>query len=101
MLEISLSIRCLAARGEEEFKDFSDFVSRIDSSKVNKKVIESLIKAGAFDSFGYSRKAMLSQIEEIIETAKKAGDAKKQAIGSLWGDDEEMTAVTSRAFSYG
>ncbi len=84
----------LEARGEEEFKDFSDFVSRIDSSKVNKKVIESLIKAGAFDSFGYSRRAMLSQIEEIIEMAKKAGDAKKQAVNSLWGDDEEMTSVT-------
>ncbi|RRS31207.1 MAG: DNA polymerase III subunit alpha [Epsilonproteobacteria bacterium (ex Lamellibrachia satsuma)] len=84
----------LEARGDEEFKDFSDFVSRIDSSKVNKKVIESLIKAGAFDSFGYSRKAMLSQIEDIIEMAKKAGDARKQAVNSLWGDDEEMTAVT-------
>ncbi len=83
----------LEARGDEEFKDFSDFVSRIDSSKVNKKVIESLIKAGAFDSFGYSRKAMLSQIEEIIEAAKKAADAKKQAVNSLWGDDAEMTTV--------
>ncbi|HEY9129191.1 MAG TPA: DNA polymerase III subunit alpha, partial [Sulfurovum sp.] len=69
----------LASRGDEEFKDLSDFVSRIDSSKVNKKVIESLIKAGALDCFGYSRKAMLSQIEEILETAKKAGDAKKLA----------------------
>ncbi|UPT78039.1 DNA polymerase III subunit alpha [Sulfurovum sp. XGS-02] len=84
----------LKARENGEFKDFSDFVSRIDSSKVNKKVIESLIKAGALDSFGYSRKAMLSQIEEIIEAAKKAGDAKKQAVGSLFGEGEEMTAVT-------
>ncbi|MEA1879818.1 MAG: DNA polymerase III subunit alpha [Campylobacterota bacterium] len=83
----------LEARKEDEFKDFSDFVSRIDSSKVNKKVIESLIKAGAFDSFGYSRKAMLSQIEEIIEAAKKSGDAKKQALNSLWGDDVEMTQI--------
>jgi DNA polymerase-3 subunit alpha len=84
----------LEARGEEEFKDFSDFVSRIDSSKVNKRVIESLIKAGAFDSFGYSRKAMLSQLEDIIDMAKKAGEAKKQAVNSLWGDDEELTSVT-------
>jgi len=84
----------LKARKEGEFKDLSDFVSRIDSSKVNKKVIESLIKAGAFDSFGYSRKAMLSQIEEIIETAKKAGDAKKLAVGSLFGEMAEMTAIT-------
>ena len=83
----------LESRKEEKFKDFSDFVSRIDSSKVNKKVIESLIKAGAFDSFGYSRQAMLSQIEEIIESAKKAGEAKKQAVHSLWGDDVEMTTI--------
>ena len=84
----------LEARGEDEFKDLSDFVSRIDSSKVNKRVVETLVKAGAFDSFGYSRKAMLSQLEDIIDMAKKAGDAKKQAVNSLWGDDEEMTSVT-------
>ncbi len=84
----------LEARGDVPFKDFSDFVSRIDSSKVNKKVIESLIKAGALDDFGYSRKSMLSQIEDIIDTAKKAGEAKKQAETSLWGDSEEMTSVT-------
>ena len=83
----------LEARAKAPFENFSDFVSRIDSTKVNKKVIESLIKAGALDSFGYSRKAMLMQIEKIIETAKKAGDAKKQALGSLWGDDAEMTQV--------
>ena len=84
----------LEARGEEPFKNLSDFVSRIDASKVNKKVIESLIKAGALDGFGYSRKAMLSQIDEIVEAAKKAGDAKRQAVNSLWGNDEEMTSVT-------
>jgi len=84
----------LTSRGEDEFKDISDFVSRIDSSKVNKKVIESLIKAGAFDNFGHSRHAMLSQVEDIVEAAKKAGDAKKQAVGSLFGEGEEMTAVT-------
>lgn len=84
----------LEARGDTEFKDFSDFVSRIDSSKVNKKVIESLIKAGALDCFGYSRKAMLSQIEDIIDTAKKAGEAKKMAVGSLFGEGDEMTSVT-------
>jgi len=84
----------LEARGDVEFKDLSDFVSRIDSSKVNKRVIETLAKAGAFDSFGYSRKAMLSQIDDIIDTAKKAGEAKKQAVGSLFGEGEEMTSVT-------
>jgi len=83
----------LEARGDKAFADISDFVSRIDASKVNKRVIEALIKAGAFDRFGHSRKAMLLQLEDIINMAKKAGEARKQAINSLWGEDEEMTTV--------
>ncbi len=77
-----------------EFKDMSDFVSRIDASKVNKRVIESLAKAGAFDDFGLSRCAILSQIEDIVDAAGKAMMAKKQAVGSLFGDTEEMTSVS-------
>jgi DNA polymerase-3 subunit alpha len=83
----------LEARGDEPFKDLSDFISRIDASKVNKKVIESLIKSGALDSFGYTRKAMLTQIDTIIEAAQKAAAAKKQALNSLFGDGAEMTSV--------
>jgi DNA polymerase-3 subunit alpha len=84
----------IAARNEGgEFKDLSDFISRIDSSKVNKRVIESLIKSGALDSFEYSRQAMLTQVEKIVEAAGKAALAKKMAVGSLFGDDEEMVSV--------
>jgi DNA polymerase-3 subunit alpha len=83
----------LDVRKDGEFTSLSDFISRIDSQKVNKKVIESLIKSGALDCFGYSRKAMLTQIEDIVEAAKKAGDAKKMAVGSLFGDEAEMTSV--------
>jgi len=83
----------LNAREDGEFKDLSDFVSRIDSSKVNKRVLETLVKSGAMDVFGYSRRAMLEQIEDIVEAAGKAAQAKKQAVGSLFGDDEEMTTV--------
>ena len=84
----------LKAREAGEFKDLSDFVSRIDSSKVNKKVIESLIKAGAFDGFGYSRHALLEQIEDIIQAAQQAAQAKKMAVGSLFGEEEEMVAIS-------
>ncbi len=83
----------LEARDGKPFKDLSDFVSRIDSSKVNKKVIESLIKSGALDSFGYSRRAMIMQIEDIIDASHKAAAAKKQAENSLFGGGEEMTSV--------
>ncbi len=80
-------------RENGDYKSLQDFVNRIDPAKVNKRVIESAIKAGAFDRYGYSRKALLDQIEEIVETAKKANEARKNAMGSLFGDDAEITTV--------
>jgi len=76
-----------------DYTSLQDFVNRIEPSKVNKRVIESCIKAGAFDRFGYSRKALLDQIETIVDTAKNASEAKKNAAGSLFGDDAEITTV--------
>ncbi len=76
-----------------EFTSIENFVNRIDPSKVNKRFIESSIKSGGFDRFGYSRKALLDQLELIVDTAKDASTAKKNAVGSLFGDDEEITTV--------
>ncbi|MDD3476554.1 MAG: DNA polymerase III subunit alpha [Sulfurimonas sp.] len=76
-----------------DFVSLEDFVNRIEPSKVNKRVIESTIKAGGFDRFGFSRKALLDQIEKIVDTAKDASMAKKNAVGSLFGDDTEITSV--------
>ncbi|HUW21949.1 MAG TPA: DNA polymerase III subunit alpha [Candidatus Bathyarchaeia archaeon] len=54
----------LAAREIGEFKSLSDFCQRVDPQKVNKKVLESLIRVGAMDIFG-KRAAMLSALEKI------------------------------------
>jgi DNA polymerase-3 subunit alpha len=84
----------LKARAEgEKFKDMGDFISRIDSTKVNKKVIESLAKAGAFDSFGLSRRSIIEQIDIILETSAKARQAKEMAVNSLFGDSDELTKI--------
>ena len=83
----------LEARSEGEFKDIQDFINRIEPQKVNKKVIECIIKAGGLDQFGYSRRALIEQVEVMVETAKKGSSLKKDAQFSLFGDDEEVTAV--------
>jgi len=83
----------LEARAEGEFKDIQDFINRIEPQKVNKKVIECIIKAGGLDHFGYTRRALLEQVETLVETAKKGSSLKKDAQFSLFGDDEEVTAV--------
>ncbi len=84
----------LEARSEKPFEDLSDFIARIDGSKVNKRVLEALIKSGAMDSFGYSRRALIDQIEKIVEVGGEAARAKKMAVGSLFGEDEELTRVS-------
>ncbi|MBU3924858.1 DNA polymerase III subunit alpha, partial [Patescibacteria group bacterium] len=60
----------LAARDQDgEFKDFNDFVARVDLGKVNKNVLESLIKAGAFDCFGLKRRSLFEGIADVIKRA--------------------------------
>ncbi|HQS66150.1 MAG TPA: DNA polymerase III subunit alpha [Sulfuricurvum sp.] len=83
----------LEARSQGEFKDIQDFINRIEPQKVNKRVIECIIKAGGFDSFGYSRRALLEQVEMMVETAKKSSTLQKDAQFSLFGDDEAVMTV--------
>ncbi|MCU0276268.1 MAG: hypothetical protein MUF02_05355 [Acidobacteria bacterium] len=60
----------LGARAEGgEFRSFNDFVNRIDLSKVNKGVLESLVKAGAYDGFGIKRRALYEGIGEVLRRA--------------------------------
>ncbi len=86
----------LEVREEGPFLNMKDFVNRIEPSKVNKRVIESVTKSGGFDQFEYSRRALLEQIEIIIQTAKDASSARKNAVGSLFGDDADITEVDLR-----
>ncbi len=83
----------LEARDEKPFENLSDFMARIDSTKVNKRVLEALIKSGAMDSFGYSRRTLLENIEKIVSVGAEAARAKKMAENSLFGDIEEMVRI--------
>ncbi len=83
----------LEARKEGAFSSLDDFLQRIDPNKVNKKVLESLIKSGAMDSFGYSRKTLLLNLERIVETSHEIARAKKMAENSLFGDMAELTDI--------
>ena len=51
-----------------DFKSFTDFCERMQKEAVNKKCIESLIKAGAFDEFEQTRSTLLASFEAIIDT---------------------------------
>lgn len=59
----------IKARSDGKFLNFKDFLERIeaiDSRAINKKALESLIKAGGFDSMGYNRSALLAIYEKAL-----------------------------------
>ena len=61
-----------AARDEGgPFTSLADFCSRVDMKQLNKKTLEALIKAGAFDSTGYTRKHLLSMMDSAVDSALK------------------------------
>ena len=67
----------LEARNEGRFTTFQEFISRVDARKVNKKVVESLIKVGALERFG-PRAALLSRVEEVRGRISKQKDNESQ-----------------------
>ena len=54
-----------------EFESFTDFCERIKNEAVNKKCIESLIRAGAFDEFKQTRSTLLASFEGILDTIQE------------------------------
>ena len=64
-----------------DFTSFSDFLQKVELPVCNKRVIESLIKAGAFDSLGHSRKALAEQHEVLVESM--VGVKRKEAEGQF------------------
>ncbi|MGB3769508.1 MAG: DNA polymerase III subunit alpha [Rhodococcus sp. (in: high G+C Gram-positive bacteria)] len=87
----------IAARKEKgKFTDFSDYLAKIDATACNKKVTESLIKAGGFDSLDHPRKGLMLIHADAIDSV--LGTKKAEAIGQfdLFGGvdaDESITAV--------
>jgi len=88
----------LEARDQEKFSSFADFIARVDSRRVNKRVLESLIKVGALSAFG-SRAALLYSIDDIRNKVARPkagagqqdlfgeGDIKKEAIAPILRSD--------------
>ena len=88
----------IAARDEHgPAKDFYDFLNNVPITVCNKRVFESLIKAGAFDSMGHSRRALLEIYEQAIDSVLEI--KRNQAYGQddLFGDSSLDGSATAFA----
>ena len=69
----------IAARQERPFASLFDFAERVDRTRLNKRVLEALAKAGAFDTLHPERAAVLAAVETAMEYAAQREAARQQA----------------------
>ncbi|MBK4733667.1 DNA polymerase III subunit alpha [Noviherbaspirillum pedocola] len=75
-----------ARREGGPFKDLFDFCKRVDKKQINRRTIESLIRAGAFDGFNVDRGILLASVGYALECAEQAEASANQV--SLFGDED-------------
>ena len=75
------------------FKDISDFIHRIDAKQINRRQLEQLIKAGAFDCLDKNRGRLFANIDTIISHINSATELKNSAQNSLFGVEELQSKV--------
>lgn len=84
----------IASRQREgRFESFHDFIAKVDATVCNKRVLESLIKAGAFDSLGHTRKGLLHVHEQVVEAAVDVKRAEAVGQFDLFGGLAEQSEV--------
>jgi DNA polymerase-3 subunit alpha len=62
----------ISSRESGRFRSLGDFFRRVDLKKINKRVIESLIKCGAFDSFGHRRRQLIEVYDKILDAFNRS-----------------------------
>ncbi len=72
------------------YKDLFDFAERLDTRVLNKRLLESLVKAGAFDSINPNRAQTFATIEALIRHSQATHEAKGSNQNSLFGDDSQQ-----------
>src|SRR5438067_7203430 len=81
----------VAARGDgSPFASLWDFTERVDPTVANKRALESLIKCGALDSTGATRKGMLDALETALSHGSRTHGDRLMGQDSLFGGDEQL-----------
>ena len=78
------------------FASLQDFCARVDLSQVNKRMVENLIKGGAFGSVAGNKRQLLMILDMCLEQGHEIARSKSSAQISLFDLDEEQTGLTSR-----
>ena len=88
----------VAAREEKgAFTSFTDFLDKVPAVVCNKRTIESLVKAGAFDSLGHTRRSLLlvheQAVDAVIDVKRKEATGQFDLFADLGGDAETGSGI--------
>ena len=78
------------------YRDLDDFANRADPAQINRRSLENLASAGAFDEFEANRASVFGGIETILATAQSARDQRESGQGGLFGGDAAADAGKMR-----
>ena len=79
------------------FKRFEDYINRVDAQALNKRCVESLIKTGAFDRFGYTRSQLMSIYSIMIDRAQERKRKLMSGQVNLFGEIMEDTPLIEKS----
>ena len=82
--------------GHGPFADFYEFCERVNTGVLNKRTIESLIKAGGFDSMGHPRQGLLTVFEQIVDATLARRKEHDMGVMSLFGELDDGPAFDER-----
>jgi DNA polymerase-3 subunit alpha len=83
----------VAARADRKFADLADFADRINPRAVNKRVLESLAQAGAFDTFEPNRARVFPAMDAVLARAQRAHDSAAIGQNELFGGGGQREPV--------
>ncbi|NOI66614.1 DNA polymerase III subunit alpha [Vibrio sp. 99-8-1] len=81
------------------FKDLFDFCARVDLKKVNKRVIEKLIQAGALDKLGPHRAAMMASVDDAVKAAGQHNQAEAFGQADMFGVLTDAPEAVEQAYA--
>jgi DNA polymerase-3 subunit alpha len=83
----------VAARGDRPFTSVSDFATRLGSRAVNKRTLETLVAAGAFDQIEPDRARLTAGLDRVMARAQEAESGRVLGQSSLFGDSASVNAL--------
>lgn len=89
----------VAVRGDHPFTDLADFASRVDPKIINRRTLETLTCAGAFDQMNLRREDVMSLVDTIISSSQRATNNRREGVVDMFASDRPEAIVPAKSIT--